>query len=80
MRRIAVLQTVLHILGAINGAAIQGQQSGEGTVMDWTHIPSALTEWTHVCSAEWTRGVRGRESRRRFIHGVHRGVPVGPRG
>jgi hypothetical protein len=26
----AVLQTVRHILGAINGAAIQGQQSGQG--------------------------------------------------
>jgi hypothetical protein len=28
--RIAVLQTVRHIFGAINGAAIQGQQSGQG--------------------------------------------------
>ena len=38
-------------------------------------IPRRSREWTHVCSAEWTLGVRGHESRRRFIHGVHRGAP-----
>ena len=37
------MQTVWHILGAINGAAIQGQQSGQGTVMDWTRILAYVT-------------------------------------
>ena len=38
----AVLETVRHILGAINSAAIQGQQSG-GTVMDWARILAYVT-------------------------------------
>jgi hypothetical protein len=73
MRRIAVLQTVLDILGAINGAAIQGQQSGEGTVMDWTHIPSTLTGMDpRVLS-----GMDPRSARPRVAAQVHPRSPQG---